>query len=101
MVRKAVVNERALQAQVFGSPVVMARLVARARVALPAAQREAITAGAPGWARKLRIEEGVRPGAKSPTGIRRPYARVIGPRAVTDGDKPIDRQRILRRVVAQ
>ena len=98
---KAVVNERALQAQVFASPIVRARLLSRARVALPAAQREAIAAGAPGWARKLRLEQGVRPGAKSPTGIRRPYARIIGPREVTEGDKPIDRQRILRRVVNQ
>lgn len=99
MAGKAVVNERALQAQVFAAPIVRESLASRARIALPAAQREAINAGAPGWARKLRLEEGVRPGTKSPTRIRRPYARVIGPREVTEGDKPIDRGRILRRVV--
>jgi hypothetical protein len=101
MVTKAVVNARAIQVEVFASPIVRARLLKRARIALPAAQREAIAAGAPGWGRKLRIEEGVRPGAKSPTKIKRPYARIIGPKAITEGDKPIDRQRILRRVVNQ
>jgi len=95
----AYVDEKYLQQQVFNSPVVARALAGRARIALPAAQREAIAAGAPGWARKLRIEEGRRPGTKSPRGIRRPFARIIGPSEVTEGDKPIDRQRVLRRVV--
>lgn len=48
-----------------------------ARRLLPICQRLALQEGCPRFADSLRVETGTRPGTKSPTGIKRPYARVI------------------------
>ena len=71
---------------------------ARARILLPRAQRIALEAGAPKFAKRLRVERGVRPGVQSPSGIVRPYARVA---ATVGGERDwgakLSPQRILRR----
>lgn len=62
--------------QVLESSAVRNALNARARLVLPRAQREAANGGRTQLAKRLRVESGVRPGAKAVDGIRRPYARV-------------------------
>jgi len=59
------------------SPEVAAALLAAAQRILPRAQRLAYAAGEKRFADALRVESGVRPGTKSPTGVKRPFARVI------------------------
>lgn len=61
----------------MGTDAVRQALAQRARLVHPRAVRAAADAGALEFAKRLRVEEGVRPGTKSPDGIRRPYARVI------------------------
>ncbi len=64
--------------EVAESDFVRDAIAAEARRMLPAAQRAAYNAGANAFAKSLRVETGTRPGSKSPTGLRRPYARIIG-----------------------
>ncbi len=83
------------------SPAVRAALRAKAARALPRAQRLAAAAGAQRFSRRLRVEEGTRPGSKAEGGFRRPYARVTA--TLTDDDQAADagakitRRQILRR----
>ena len=65
--------------QVIESPRVREALHARGRLLLPRAQRIAATADAPIFGKAVRLEEGTRPGVKSPTGLKRPYARITAP----------------------
>ena len=62
--------------QVLASPAVREALYARARLVLPRTQRVAAQAGAVELSKRLRVEQGIRPGAKA-GGFQRPYARVI------------------------
>lgn len=62
--------------EVAASDQVRRALRARAALVLPRAQREAAQAGRLELAKRLRIEEGTRPGTKA-GGFRRTYARVI------------------------
>ena len=62
--------------QVLASPAVREALYARARLVLPRTQRAAAQAGAVELSKRLRVEQGIRPGAKA-GGFQRPYARVI------------------------
>lgn len=77
---KIILDPKEISAQALASPQVRAGLRDRAAIALPRAKREALAAGDPEFAASLHIVEGTRPGAKSPTGIRRPFARVMGDR---------------------
>ena len=52
-------------------------LASRAGQVLNRARYEAYKAGRVNFGDALRVETGTRPGAKSPHGIQRPYARVI------------------------
>lgn len=74
--------------QVLQSPSVAAALNARGRLVLPRAQRGAADAGRVRMARALRVERGVRPGVKSPLGIKRPYVRVVAD--LTEDDRKAD-----------
>jgi hypothetical protein len=73
----------------------------RARLMLPRAERIAAGAGAVEFGRALRVDTGVRPGAKAEGGLRRPYARVVA--IVTeemdqaDAAATMSRRQILRR----
>lgn len=92
--------ERAAAAALESSSV-RARVDARAEAVLARAQRLALAAGAYEMAKELRIVRGVRPGSKSPTGIERPYSRVVAElspeqRAADAGAKLTHRQ-IMRR----
>ena len=62
--------------QVLASPAVREALYARARLVLPRTQRVAAQSGAVELSKRLRVEQGTRPGAKA-GGFQRPYARVI------------------------
>ncbi|MGU3409115.1 hypothetical protein ACLBWP_03325 [Microbacterium sp. M1A1_1b] len=83
------------------TPVVRAALRAKAKRVLPRAQRLAYAAGAKAFGDSLRIEEGTRPGTKSPSGIKRPFVRVIATSADAaaqeHGDVGVPKQAILRR----
>lgn len=58
-------------------PAVQAAVLRRAQQIFPRAQHAAYKAGRIHFADNMRVETGVRPGTKSPTGLKRPYARVI------------------------
>lgn len=73
----ASVDEEWLEKNVLESPEVWEGLNSIAARLLPICQRLALQEGCPEFAESLRIETGTRPGTKSPTGIKRPYARVI------------------------
>lgn len=86
--------------QVAQSTAVRAQLRAKTARMLPRAQRLAAAAGAHQFAKRLRVEEGTRPGAKA-GGFRRPYARLTAD--LTEDEKAADsgaklsRRQILRR----
>lgn len=69
-ITQATINQ-ALEAQA-----VRDGITARARLILPRAQRAAAKAGRGELAKRLRLAQGTRPGTKSESGLRRPYARV-------------------------
>lgn len=86
---------------VLASKPVRATVQARADRILPTARSIAFSSGARAFGNSLRAESGIRPGAKSPTGIKRPFTRITGD--VTEDIKRADarsklsRQQILRR----
>ena len=99
MAKKTKITNATLD-QVLQSSAVKQALAARARIVLPRAQRMAAKAGAVEFSRRLKVEQGVRPGTKA-EGFRRPYARVS---ALVDDDvmnrdrgSKLTRRQILRR----
>lgn len=97
---KVVISRATLDAAARTPEVRMALRQKRDRVHARA-YRLAIAAGAPKFARALRKEGGTRPGTKSPSGIRRPYERVIATSADASaqeyGDRNVRKAAILRR----
>lgn len=73
----AVVDDEWIDHNVLQNPEVREALNDTAKRLLPICQRLAMQEGCDEFADSLRIETGTRPGTKSPTGIKRPYARVI------------------------
>ena len=73
----AVVDDEWIDQNVLQNPDVREALNDTAKRLLPICQRLAYQEGCDEFADSLRIETGTRPGTKSPTGIKRPYARVI------------------------
>lgn len=73
----AIVDDDWIDENVLRNPEVRQTLVDTATRLLPICQRLALQEGCPDFADSLRVETGTRPGTKSPTGIKRPYARVI------------------------
>ena len=66
----------AIVVEAMDHPDVAAAIANKARRVLTRAQYEAYKAGRINFGDQLRIQTGTRPGAKSPTGLRRPYARI-------------------------
>lgn len=68
---------------------------------LPRSKAIAYSLGASGFAEALHVVEGTRPGTRSPSGLKRPYARVVAtvtPQLKrTDGRTSLTRTQILRR----
>lgn len=97
VIGKSILDEAARSAEVRRA------LRDKAERVLPRAQRLAYAAGAKAFGDSLRVEEGTRPGTKSPTGIKRPYARVIATSADATaqeyGDVGVNKQAILRRAM--
>ena len=62
---------------VLASATVRAALEARARRMAPTARATARAAGAPKAAAAITYRTGTRPGTKSPTGLKRSYARIV------------------------
>ncbi|PKU90760.1 hypothetical protein CQR46_0956 [Bifidobacterium pseudolongum subsp. globosum] len=93
-----------IEQQVLQNPALTEALEAGARRLAPIVKAVAIKDGDQRYADSVRITQGVRPGAKSPIGIRRPYSRVI----VGDPDATakeyggrLPKKGFLRRAVAQ
>ena len=87
--------------EIMANPAVRAALRAKAARVEPRAKSLAYASGAPGLAKALEVVVGVRPGTNSPTGLRRPFARVRA--EITDDIRDSDRgakltrRQILRR----
>lgn len=100
MVTRVIVSRETLD-KAARNPQVIKALRDKADRMLPRAQRLAIAAGLPEFAKAMRVEDGVRPGAKSPKGIKRPYSRVIadmeGAQDFEHGNANVSRQSILAR----
>lgn len=94
---------RGLIDQIQRSSPVTNALEAKAARMLPRAQRNAINAGLPKFARSLRIERGVRPGTKSPTGLKRQFVRIIATSEdaadYERGNRGVTRAAVLRRSI--
>lgn len=71
------VSKKWLEKNVLSNPAVRDALDAKARRIAPIVKRIALKEGDRAYAESVRIQTGRRPGAKSPTHIARPYARVI------------------------
>jgi hypothetical protein len=103
MLRPVVVSRVTLD-EAARSPEVAKALKDRADRILPRAQRLAYAAGLKDFGDSLRVESGVRPGSKSPEGVKRPFARVIAgsedAEAVEYGDVGVSKQAILRRAMS-
>ncbi|MDU3736497.1 MAG: hypothetical protein E6586_08730 [Bifidobacterium scardovii] len=99
------VTDQWIQQNVLANPGVRKALNATARRLLPIAKRIAYKEHAPDYADSLRIETGTRPGTKSPTGVKRPYARVIaGSENAAEqefGGKNMPKRGFLRRAAAE
>lgn len=97
------VASRSLLDRIQQSQPVTHALEQKAARMLPRAQRLAYSAGLPEFARSLRIESGIRPGTKSPKGLKRQYVRVIATSAgAADheiGNRGISRAAVLRRSI--
>lgn len=82
---------------------VRAKLKEVADVIGPEVRRLALEAADQLLAESVRIEQGTRPGTKSPEGFARPYARVLiaDPRASSYeyGDEGVDKAAIIRRAI--
>ena len=96
MGKKPQITSKTLE-QVLDASSVRSSLTKRARLILPGTQRVAAQAGARELAKRLHVEQGVRPGTKA-GGFQRPYARVIA--EIDDELKQIDaRSRLTRRQI--
>ena len=88
-------------AQALAAPAVAAAGQERATRIMRRAQTMAANAGAVEFAKALRVETGVRPGAQSPHGAKRPYARETADITdeMTDADRGsrMSRNTIMRR----
>jgi hypothetical protein len=97
---KVVVSRSTLD-EVARSRKVSDALEAKAQRMLPRAVRLALAAGEVDFANALHIENGIRPGSKSPKGIKRPYWRVIADTEnaedIENGNAGVTRQSILKR----
>lgn len=94
-----------VEENVLENPKVASAMMDTAERILPIAKRIAYQDGARKFADSLRIESGTRPGTKSPTGIRRPYVRVIAgsedASAQEYGDVGMPKKRLFARAAAQ
>lgn len=94
-----------IEKNVLENPKITSAMLDTAERALPIARRIAYQDGARKFADSLRIESGTRPGTKSPTGIRRPYVRVIAgsedAAAQEYGDMGMPKKRFFARTAAQ
>lgn len=88
------INQRALQ-----DPKVRKAIRDKAERMLPVAQRAALSAGALDVARSMKVEAGMRPGTKSPTGLKRPFARVVAddPQGSEHGNRGVPKIAFLRK----
>ena len=66
-----------MERNVLSNPAVTSALNAKARRLAPTVKRIALKEGDQRYAESVRVTQGRRPGTKSPTHLRRPYARVI------------------------
>ncbi|KFF31649.1 hypothetical protein [Bifidobacterium bombi] len=73
----AIVDDEWIDRNVLQNPNVKDALMDTAKRLLPICQRLAIQEGCEDFADSLHLEQGVRPGTKSPTGIKRPYVNVV------------------------
>ena len=86
--------------QAMQSPSVQAALRNKAARVLPRAKAIALSDNQPGFAEAIVLTQAERPGTKSPTGLKRPYARigaVITPEVKDDGYNKLTRSQILKR----
>lgn len=101
----AVVDDDWIDRNVLQNPEVREALNDTAKRLLPICQRLAMQEGCDEFADSLRIETGTRPGIKSPTGIKRPYARVIagseGAAEQEHGSLRYPRHNFMNRAIAQ
>lgn len=99
------VSNEWIQRNILPNPQVRKALNATARRLLPIVRRIAYQEHAPDYADSVRIETGTRPGAKSPTGVKRPYARVIAGDETAEarefGGQGMPKQGFLRRAASQ
>lgn len=100
MSQKKIQLSRKLINEAMQSSIVQKRLQDKAARVLPRAKAIALSDGQPALARALEISQAIRSGAKSPSGLQRPYARVgalITAEVKKDGYGKLSRQQIMRR----
>lgn len=99
------VSKAWMEKNVLSNPAVRDALDAKARRIAPIVKRIALKDGDRSYAESVRIQTGRRPGAKSPTHVARPYARVvIGDEHATEkehGSKYFPKKGFLRRAVTE
>lgn len=71
------VDKEWMERNVLSNQTVQSALNAKARRIAPIVKRIALKEGDQRYAESVRVVQGRRPGTKSPTRLRRPYARVI------------------------
>lgn len=71
------VDKEWMERNVLSNQTVQSALNAKARRIAPIVKRIALKEGDRHYAESVRVVQGRRPGTKSPTHLRRPYARVI------------------------
>ena len=100
MSQKKIQLSRKLINEAMQSSIVQKRLQDKAARVLPRAKAIALSDGKAELSKALQVSYGVRSGAKSPSGLQRPYARVgatITPDMKKDGYGRLSRQQVLRR----
>jgi hypothetical protein len=100
---KIILDPNDIVRQALQAPAVREGLRDRRDIVLARARREAFAAGATEFAESLHAESGTRPGTKSPTGIKRPFERVIADSDDASdrehGNRGVPKQAILRRAM--
>ncbi len=75
--RRFTVDSKWLERNVLASPDVRKALDDKAKRLAPIVRRIALKEGDERYAASVRVEQGTRPGVRSPTHLKRPYARVV------------------------
>ncbi len=104
MTKKFAVDEDWMRKNVLSNPTVASALNAKARRLAPIVKRIALKEGDRHYAESVRVVQGQRPGAKSPSHIQRPYARVIvGDEQATEKEYGgrLPKKGFLRRAIAE